>query len=328
MNDEICMRWEKIDIGFLCAGDEAFRISTGIVPERLLSSIAKVGILHPIWVKSFAEGSVSYLVVLGYSRFDAARSIGIESIPCLVVDETTSDADLFLANIYDNLSSRELNILEQATALKKSEHYLGREKTLTDIMPAIGLKPSPRLLERMLDLLALPAPVQDAISQGDISSTCALFLPRLEENEQLAFLSVVKKLKPGVNVQREFLEYLNECARRGEESILELLEKPPLKEILSDESKPTAECIAHFRAALHRLRYPHLAACEETFNRFIHSLRLPPEVTLEAPAFFEGSEFRLEVRFHSPEDLLQRLKKISDSFSSHEVQKAFISTMP
>jgi len=322
------MRWEKIDIGFLCAGDEAFRISKGRVPERLLSSIAKVGILHPIWVKSNTEGNVSFLVILGYSRFDAARDTGIQSIPCLIVDETFSDADLLLANIYDNLSTRELNILEQATALKKSEHYLGREKTLIEIMPAIGLKPSTHLLERMLDLLALPLPVQDAVAQGEMSSTYALFLTRLEESEQLAFLSVVKKLKPGVNLQREFLERLYECARGGGKSILELLEKPPLREILTDTNKSTAECTAHFRTALHRIRYPCLATCEKNFNHFIHSLRLPPEVTLEAPVFFEGGEYRLEVRFHSNEDLLQRLKKISDSFSSHEVKKAFISIMP
>ena len=118
----------------IITSDESYRISFGDPPQRLICSIQKTSILQPLWAK---PNNNKYSIVLGYKRILAAQCLNMAYIPCLIVDDSLSDADLLLANIYDNLSSRELAPLEAALALKKSDAILGRENTLSEIMPAL-----------------------------------------------------------------------------------------------------------------------------------------------------------------------------------------------
>ena len=101
-------------------GDEPFRITFGEVPKRLIASIEAVGILNPLLVRPHPHNPEKFQVVLGYSRFNAARMLKISVLPCYVTERDFPEKDLLLANIYDNLSQRDLNPIEQAIALKKA----------------------------------------------------------------------------------------------------------------------------------------------------------------------------------------------------------------
>lgn len=304
----------------IITSDESYRISFGDPPQRLICSIQKTSILQPLWAK---PNNNKYSIVLGYKRILAAQCLNMAYIPCLIVDDSLSDADLLLANIYDNLSSRELAPLEAALALKKSDAILGRENTLSEIMPALGLKPSASLLQRMIQLPNLPNQIINLIHHNSLTPTNALILLALEPSEQQALCKMLENLRPGTNLQKELLGNIIECSQRDAISISEILQRSPLGDILSDENTAAHIRVEEFRAALRQLRYPHLSETEAQFQQFIEALKLPPEIRLSPPPFFEGTEFRVDIRFKSPEELLARLERMSKTFSSPEIRKMF-----
>lgn len=321
MNNKTPNMLINIPIENCTVSNEAYRISFGEPPQRLISSIQKIGVLQPLWAKK--RTGDNYQIVLGYKRFHAARIAGVSSLPCLITDDSLSDANLLMANIYDNLSSRELAPLETALALKISDSILGRERTLSEIMPTLGMKSSVLLLERMIQILSLPKEILNMIHQNTLTPTNAFVLLSLESPEQQALCRVFESLKPGTNLQRELSENIIECSRRDGVSIWEIIQRSPLSDILSDNKAPTHIRAEKFRAALRWLRYPRLSESEMRFQQFIEALKLPSEIRVTPPLFFEGADYHADIRFKSSDELLFRLDRMVKVFSSPEVQKMF-----
>ncbi|HOE63542.1 MAG TPA: ParB/RepB/Spo0J family partition protein [Candidatus Sumerlaeota bacterium] len=304
----------------IISSDESFRISYGEPLQRLICSIQMTGILQPLWAK---PSNQKYSIVLGYKRLHAAQRLKMVFLPCRIVDDSLSDADLLLANIYENLATRELAPLEAAGAMQKSVKIFGKEKTISEIMPALGLKPSASLLQRMTQILDLPNQVLNLIHQNELMPANALVFLALETSEQLALCNIFENLKPGVNLQRELLENIIECSRRDTASISEILQRSQLSDILSDDKTPTQARVEQFRAELRRLRYPRLNKVEARFQDLIETLRLPPEIRLSPPPSFEGADFHACIRFKSPDELLTRLDRMANAFASPEIKKMF-----
>ena len=320
------MRFEEIQAGFLTPGEEEFRISFGPPPERLVLSVRSAGIINPVWVRKRQGQKDSFEIVLGYSRFLAAKSLGIPLLPCRIIEEQIPDRDLLISNIYDNLSHRELNPVEQALSLKKCLRYIERKKVISEIMPCLGLGPSEQIMERLMRLLELPEPIILSIAKGEIPVSNAFQFLRLEREEQEAILSLFKTLKLGVNLQKEFMENLFECSRRDHVSIHILLVKEPFAGIIHDDKEPENKRAARMRHALRRIRYPRLSDMEASFDTYIKSLCLAPELSLSPPPFFENDEYRLNVRFKTPEELAAHLEKLKSLLESPQTQKWFHQT--
>jgi hypothetical protein len=92
--------------------------------SSLMGSIREIGILNPLRVR--LTGSVedsgldSYEVIAGAHRLRAARKLGMETIPCVVVDDDDLRAEL--AMIDENLCRAELSPADRAsqTARRKA----------------------------------------------------------------------------------------------------------------------------------------------------------------------------------------------------------------
>ncbi|AUN33005.1 chromosome partitioning protein ParB (plasmid) [Niveispirillum cyanobacteriorum] len=89
--------------------------------DELASSMARVGILHPLLVR-VADGELGlYDIVAGERRWRAARKLGWDWLPVLV---TAGDVDEI--SLIENLQRQELNALEEAGALQRlmdKHHY-------------------------------------------------------------------------------------------------------------------------------------------------------------------------------------------------------------
>lgn len=99
----------------------------------LMSSIREIGIINPLRVR--VSGSVedngldSYEVIAGAHRLRAARKLGIELVPCILVDDDDLHAEL--AMIDENLCRADLSPADKAaqTARRKAIYLLLHPET-------------------------------------------------------------------------------------------------------------------------------------------------------------------------------------------------------
>ncbi|MBX0327288.1 ParB/RepB/Spo0J family partition protein, partial [Oscillochloris sp. ZM17-4] len=146
----------------------------------LAATIAERGLLQPLGV--VASGGGRYRVVYGGRRRAAAVQLGLERVPCIVLD--TDDPDLLLRQLIENVQRQDLNDVEQARAYARLRAQIiverGKlpESDLDDIVgEAVGL--SGRTVRRYLGLLDLPDDVQQMIRRGELNVTQAQHLRRV-----------------------------------------------------------------------------------------------------------------------------------------------------
>jgi len=148
---------------------------TGI--DELADSIRKHGVLQPLLVRVHAEG---YQLIVGERRWRAVQQIGLETIPCRVVE--LEDNQVCEAAIEENLKRQDLNVLEKAEAFRD---YLDRfGGTVEELAKRLSMNRS--TVSNMMRLLELPPHVQDAVRQDRISGghgRALLPLPADAQNE-------------------------------------------------------------------------------------------------------------------------------------------------
>lgn len=146
----------------------------------LAATIAEQGMLQPIGVVSVGYGR--YRVVYGNRRRAAALDLGLEKVPCIVLD--VDDPSLLLRQLTENVQREDLNDMEQARALARLRSHIvetrGKmpEGELDEAAgKAVGL--SGRTVRRYLGLLELPEEIQHLVRRGELNVTQAQHLRRI-----------------------------------------------------------------------------------------------------------------------------------------------------
>jgi ParB family chromosome partitioning protein len=128
--------------------------------EELAASIAEVGVLQPILVRS-AEGG--YELVAGERRLRAAQRAGLDEVPVMVV-ETDEGGSLERA-LVENLHRSNLNPIEEASGYRE----LMRETGLSQEELAAKLHRDRSTIAHSLRLLDLPSSIQRQLIEGRLS---------------------------------------------------------------------------------------------------------------------------------------------------------------
>ncbi len=156
----------------------------------LAETIREHGILQPLGVTRDGD---AYRVIYGHRRRDAAIVVGLDRVPCMLLQDVAED-DAAVQQTLENLQRLDLNDMEKARAfetllthLVDQGHGQGEAQELT--ARTLGL--SSRQIQRYLRLRGLTPAVQQMIMQGDLGVTQAqhlvdLPLARQEEVAQLA----------------------------------------------------------------------------------------------------------------------------------------------
>lgn len=151
--------------------------------EELVASIREHGILQPLIVMPAGDG---YELIAGERRFQAARMLGLTTVP-VVVREATEQQQLELA-LVENLQRKDLNPLEEAEAFQK----LVDEFNLTQEQIAKKVGKSRSHIANTLRLLGLPEVVKNAILDGTITEGHAKVLLSVDSPaEQRALLDKI-----------------------------------------------------------------------------------------------------------------------------------------
>ena len=145
------------------------------VDDALKASLAEHGLLQPITVQRAGR---RYEVLYGHRRTAAARSLGWETIPAIIVSRPDA-AELPVRQVIENLDRRGLNPMEIAEALQAT---LEADPTLTkrDLARRVGRHPS--WVSSKLALILLPQEIQDRVRAGELKDYLAIRQrPRLED---------------------------------------------------------------------------------------------------------------------------------------------------
>jgi ParB family chromosome partitioning protein len=147
--------------------------------DGLAATIAEHGLLQPLGVVEAGRGS--YRVVYGNRRREAALKLGLEKVPCIILD--ADDPRTLIQQLTENVQRQDLNDLEKARAFARLREQLtnGQPHNEGELDEAtartVGL--SARTIRRYLGLLDLPEEVQVLLRAGDLSVTQAQHLRRI-----------------------------------------------------------------------------------------------------------------------------------------------------
>lgn len=167
--------------------------------DELAKSIEAFGIIQPLSVRKL--GTDRYELVAGERRLRAAKKLGLEKVPAILVDIT--DKDSAAIALLENLQREDLNFIEEAEAyynLIKDHSY-----TQEQLAEAIGKKQS--TIANKLRILKLDAEVRSTLLENKLTERHARALLKLPTQEmQKRILAVVIKKNLTVKKTEELIE--------------------------------------------------------------------------------------------------------------------------
>lgn len=174
------------DIGTLSFLD--FRVEADRKEDfGLMASIRDHGLLQPVIIRPSAntkrniDSKRRFELVCGRRRYLACKRLGLDSIPCIVMD--LNDKEAFEAALVENVQRCTLDPIEEAEAFKSYVTNYGRG-SVTKLAERISK--SEEYVSHRLLMLGLPKSLLDRISRRLLNPSHAMELVWLEnEKEQL-----------------------------------------------------------------------------------------------------------------------------------------------
>ena len=144
--------------------------------EELANSIRSQGVIQPIVVRPIENHL--YEIIAGERRWRAAQLAGLTYIPAIIRD--IDDEAAMLMALIENIQRRDLNVMEEASALHRLLHEF--QLTHQEVADAVGK--SRTNVTNLLRLLNLPSPVRTLLEQGQLEMGHARALLSLPEDQQ------------------------------------------------------------------------------------------------------------------------------------------------
>ena len=183
--------------------------------EELADSIDLVGLQQPLVV---TKTDIGYLLIAGHRRFEAVKSLGWDTVPCIVSKPINNELEM-LALIQTNTQTRELSYIERMEAVKRTEEILLSLKEK-------GYKFSGRFRDRIGEVVNengteiarmqaidknLTEEGKALLKSGELSPNAAYEMQKIPETQQKELVSKLKKEKksPTVKEIKKFKEEKN-----------------------------------------------------------------------------------------------------------------------
>ena len=189
---------DNIDISKIKPFRYSYRRNINEDLHELCYSIKEKGLLHPIIVRMIDDGE-GYEIVAGTRRYNACKMLGWRKILSHVVELDNKDA--FEVSLIENIHSKNLNPIEEATAFQDYVKNYGWGG-ISDLAARLGK--SIGYVDRRIRLLDLPTDVVKSLSAGSLSASIGDELLPLKEKEQQSKLAeLIKKRKLSSRQVRE-----------------------------------------------------------------------------------------------------------------------------
>jgi ParB/RepB/Spo0J family partition protein len=161
-----------------------------------MESIRTDGVLQPILVRPRGKGEEGYEVVEGNHRFEAVKLVGLETLPCMIMELTDHEV-LIIQLKAQAVRPRETAVYEYSRRLRK----LNREGYTLANLSALVDK-SFGWVQKMMSLTRLSPKCVKALEKGNLRVTAATELATVPEHLQDKFLEDAIKMQTAPFIKR------------------------------------------------------------------------------------------------------------------------------
>ena len=293
--------------------DKTFQVTTETAIGTLAASIARMGVMHP---PVLLAGDSGYLVVCGFRRIAACKSLDLSRISARLLSPNTDKLTCAQMAIAENSLQRPLNLIETSRALVLLSGVYADPDDLRQAAGVLGLPDNFSAILKLRQLSGLEPEIQEGVLSNVLSMAMALELGQMEKSSGIGLSTLFGFLKLGLNKQREILTMIQEIAFREHLSVKDVLNTPELQQIMVHEKLDRSQKTVHLRQYLKRRRYPSITSVESHFEARVQSLDLESGISLIPPRDFEGTTFSFHLKFNTLCELQHRLSRLTEVSSS------------
>ncbi len=190
------------------------RFSSDALSE-LADSINEHGILQPLTIR-LRRGR--FELVAGERRLRAAKILGLENVPCILIDVTTEQSSLLA--LVENIQRHDLDFVEEAEGIARLIRVFGLSRD--DVSKKLGKSQS--AIANKLRILKLDPELLEAIRQSGLSERHARELLRLSDNaSRLSAFEYIVRNSLTVSATERYIDRLLEAERAGRQRKLFIL---------------------------------------------------------------------------------------------------------
>ncbi len=272
--------------------------------NNLRTSIKKFGVLTPVFVFK-RDGNI--IPFTGFKRIFFSEN----EIPILFF-ERNKDIDYFKLAITENISHRDLNLIEISNLLQNILS-LGYEKNIiySEIYPIIGLNPNKIDLDFMFSVNLLPLDCKKYIASGKFSIKALRILLKFPENLRGDLFMFSKNMRFNTNQEMKFFRYIFNLWKKGEkieDIIREFGELNSKKISLPQKAEKVLE-------QLESKDFPLQYQYKNKFFDFLDRFNYPSSLKVFYPNSFEEKKIKmeLEVTPDNLRDIIVFFKNLEDN---------------
>lgn len=199
--------------------------------SEIADSIREHGIVEPLIVRPHKDRDGDYEILMGHRRFVAAREAGKLTVPCVVREDITSDADAIQAMLIENVQRADITKSDEGRAY---QGLLDLGMSINQIAKRVGRKHE--TVDSRLKLNSLSPKAQDKVDQGLVTLERAAQVAEFADDPETA-----NKLEAVIDSWNFDFEYRDAVAKREWEAwsplALENMSKIGFQVLNNDEAK-------------------------------------------------------------------------------------------
>ena len=293
---------QTIPITLINISDKRFCISYPLEDGILLASIKKIGIIQP----PILLAPTPYTIITGFKRLEAALSLGLTDISCIIVDIPGKDA--LLRAIHDNMG-RALNIIEKANCIEKMLHMAFSAEEVYDVMTLLSLSRHEKITGRLRDIASSDETMKCFILNKALSMQNIETLLRFTSEEKDHIIKILTPLHTTESTVREILQMLHLIkVRKG------AIDFPAITGTYD---------VYGLKARLKTLTYPIRSSLEKGLKDIKIKCALPPNIDIKVDPFFEKEYIDILIRAKNPDEIRAALLKLKEVFDAGYIRSMF-----
>ncbi len=300
--------FEKLSINTIDFGDVLYRTSYLRNDASLRDSFRKAGIIQPPVLQAKGEG---FRIVSGFRRLEFLRDEGASETSAFIRESDENSYSLFRMTLFENLASRDLNLVEKARIVDRLINVFEKSKTEVqrEYFPLLALGQNSKWFEWMPSLLLMPMEIQISFMKGDLSFDLIDFFSGIETGQQLNLLDLFSEFQVNKNKQKEILHLLQDLLKNESCSLKEFLTHSYFSELKQAKMTPSQKADKFFQW-IFKWRYPMYSRAEKNFKQWLSEQKIPPLLDIQHSPFFELKKYDVRFSFKSSEDLEKIIFKL------------------
>ncbi len=314
---------QEIAIEAIDCKNEIFRISEEIVSAPLQMSLREVGQLNPVLL---IGGERPYRVVCGFRRLHALRQLSMTHVFARIIEETDRDLPgLFRLALWDNLSHRKLDPLEEARVIYKLRNDFGVSDALIikNYLPMLELAPHEQTVRTHIMLHASHPELRNHFRQGRLTLSSLQYLATIPASSQESIASALGEMRLSAGLQKKFFVLLEDLAARNGTKPEVPFGDPAVLSVLKDAGLSPFQRGERIYGLLYSLRYPRLTRAGERFWGRKKSLGLRGSIRITPAPFFESPDLRVDFKASNAEQFRKMAAELFEASRGPELDKLF-----